>query len=224
MTQSLASGQSAMGASRVPDENDQTSQPSSPPGTTKTQPSLDEKTRSQLEANETQLTKIISALHNSLGFVQAGRKNFAGAAVEFRLAKRWNPQQVGLDYNLGLAYFRAELYREALAPLESEIKTNPANTQARWLLGLSYFNTREYSRTAELLHDVLSSGSTNVELCYALVSSLIKEQKLDAADKAIEQMMVLTGTTPRLAQARYELEEAKRENEAFKKLKKQKPQ
>lgn len=197
MTQSLSSKQSTMGASRVPDEN-----------AAVTQASLDQKTRSELEANEAQLTKIIAALHNSLGLVQAGRQNLTGAAVEFRLAKKWNPQQAGLDYNLGLAYFRAELYREALAPLESEIKSNPANTQARWLLGLSYFNTRAYSKAVELLHDVLSSASTNVELWYALASSLIMEGKIDDAQRAIEQMAVLTGTTPRLSQARYELGKA----------------
>jgi len=192
MTQSLSAKQSTMGASRLPDESDQTSR------ATETQNSLDAKTRSELEANEAYLTKIISALHNSLGLVQAGRQNLTGAAVEFRLAKKWNPQQAGLDYNLGLAYFRAELYREALAPLESEIKSNPTNTRARWLLGLSYFNTRDYSKAAELLHDVLSSGSTNAELYYALASSLIKQQKIDAAQQTIEQMAVLTGTTPRL--------------------------
>ena len=205
ITQSMSSKQSTMGTSRVPDENDQ-----------KTQAPLDPKIRSELETNEAQLTKIIAALHNSLGLVQAGQQKLSDAAVEFRLAKKWNPQQAGLDYNLGLAYFRAESYREALAPLESEIKANPANTQARWLLGLSYFHTQEYSKAAELLHDVLSAGSTNVEIWYALASSLIKLGKIDDAERAIEQMAVLTGTTPRLSQIRNELEEAK--------LKKQKPQ
>src|SRR6185436_9771595 len=73
-TQSLSSKQSTMGTSRVPAEND----------SVPAQNSLDQKTRSELEANEAQLTKIISALHNSLGLVQAGRQNLAGAAVEFR--------------------------------------------------------------------------------------------------------------------------------------------
>src|SRR6185369_6476746 len=41
LTQSLSSKQSTMGASRIPDENNQ-----------KTQASLDQKTRSELEANE----------------------------------------------------------------------------------------------------------------------------------------------------------------------------
>src|SRR6185503_13691602 len=206
--QNLNSRQSTMGAARLPDENDQTSHTRSLPGATVTRDSLDQKTRLALETNEAHLTKIISALHNSLGLVQAGGRDLAGAAIEFRLAKRWNPQQVGLDYNLGLAYFRAELYKEALAPLESEIKANPANTQARWLLGLSYFKTGEYSRAAELLHDVLSSGTANVELCYALASSLIQQGKIDDAEHAIEQMTVLTGTTPRLPQVRYELGKA----------------
>jgi tetratricopeptide (TPR) repeat protein len=199
-TQSLSSKQSTMGASRVPDENDQ-----------KTQASLDPKLRSEIEASEAQLTKIISALHNSLGLVEAGRENLAGAAVEFRFAKRWNPHQAGLDYNLGLAYFRAGAYREALAPLESEIKVNPTNTQARWLLGLSYFNTSGYAKAVELLHDVLTSESTNVELWYALASSLIKQQQIDTAEHAIERMTVLTAANPnnvRLAQARYELGKA----------------
>jgi len=209
MAQSLSSGQSTMSASRLPDENDQVSDTRSLAGATVTRDPLDQKARSALEANEAHLTKIISALHNSIGLVQAGRRNFAGAANEFRFAKRWNPQQVGLDYNLGLAYFRAELYREALAPLESEIKANPTNTQARWLLGLSYFNTREYPKAAELLHDVPSSGSTNVELCYALASSLIKQQKIDAAEQAIERMTVSTGPTPRLHVLRGQLHYAR---------------
>jgi tetratricopeptide (TPR) repeat protein len=195
MTQSLHAKQSTMGASRLPDESDLA-----------TENSLGPKTRSELEASEAYLTKIISALHNSLGLVLAGQKNLAGAAVEFKLAKKWNPQQAGLDYNLGLAYFRAESYNEAVAPLESEIKSNPANTQARWLLGLSYFNIREYPKAAALLHDVPSSGSTNVELYYALASSLIKEGKADAAEKAIEQMSVSTGTTPRLHALRGQLQ------------------
>jgi tetratricopeptide (TPR) repeat protein len=220
ITQSLSSKQSTMGASRVPDEN-----------TTATQASLDQKTRSELEANEAQLTKIISALHNSLGLVQAGRQNLAGAAVEFRLAKRWNPQQAGLDYNLGLAYFRAESYREALAPLESEIKSNPANTQARWLLGLSYFHTQDYSKAAGLLHDVPSSGSTNVELYYALGKALLQQGNFAGAVSNLEMAVKLD---PENALFHYELgrayiaagrsEEGKRENETFNRLKKQTPQ
>lgn len=220
ITQSLSSKQSTMGTSRVPDENDQ-----------KTQPSLDEKTRSELEANEAQLTKIIAALHNSLGLVQAGRQDLADAAVQFRLAKKWNPQQAGLDYNLGLAYFRAKSYREALAPLESEIKANPANTQARWLLGLSYFKTQDYSKAAELLHDVPASGSTNVELYYALGKALLEQGNFVGA---VSNLEIAVKLEPENALFHYELgraytaagrrEDGKREDETFNRLKKQTPQ
>jgi len=223
LTQKLSSGQATMGASRVPDESDPKS-----PGATNTQNPLDPKTRSELEGNEAQLTKIISALHNSLGLVLAGQQDFTGAAVEFRLAKKWNPQQAGLDYNLGLVYFRAESYREELAPLESEIKSNPTNTQARWLLGLSYFKTQDYVKTTELLHDVPSSGSTNVEVWYALGKALLEQNDVAGA---ISNLEVAVKLKPENAIFHYELgraytaagrlDEGKRENETFNRLKKQ---
>lgn len=206
MAQSLSAGASTMGESRVPEETSAKSNTRAATGPPNT---LDQSTRSLLERNKADLAKVLSALHNSVGLAQAAQQNFAAAAVEFRLAKKWNPEQVGLDYNAGLAYFRAELYREAIAPLESEINSNPKNTQARWLLGLSYFNTREYSKAAALLDDVISSASTNVELCYALASSLIKLGKLAQAEQAIERVSALSGASSRLhVLARFELGKA----------------
>ena len=223
MTQKLSSRQATMGTSRVPDENDQTR-------SSATATSLDQKTRSDLEATEAHLTRIISALHNSLGLVQAQQRNFTGAVNEFRLAKRWNSQQTGLDYNLGLAYFRAELYKEALAPLESELKANPTNTQARWLLGLSYFHTQAYAKTVELLQDVPSSGSTNAEVWYALGKALLEQNDVAGA---VNNLEIAVKLEPENADFHYELgraytaagrrDEGKRENDTFNRLKKQTP-
>src|SRR6185503_8196167 len=52
MAQSLSARQSTMGASRLPDENDQASHTPSLPSATATRDYLDQKTRSDLEANE----------------------------------------------------------------------------------------------------------------------------------------------------------------------------
>ena len=224
MTQAASSKQATMGTSRVPDESDQTR--STTPAN-----SLDQKTRSELDATEAHLTKIISALHNSLGLVQAQQRNFNAAVNEFRLAKRWNPQQAGLDYNLGLAYFRAELYKDAVPPLESELKANPANIQARWLLGLSYFHIQAYAKTVELLQDVPSSGSTNADVWYALGKALLAQNDIAGAISNLEVAVKLASEN---ADFHYELgraytaagrpEEAKRENDEFNRLKKQTPQ
>jgi tetratricopeptide (TPR) repeat protein len=130
--------------------------------------------------------------------LRADRGDFRAAAEQFRLAANWNPQQQGLDYNLGLAYFRSESYRDAVPPLETEVKTHPQNTRARWLLGLSYFKTTNYARASELLADVITSESTNIDLYYALASSLIKLGKTELADQAIQRMAEVTGDSPQL--------------------------
>jgi tetratricopeptide (TPR) repeat protein len=108
------------------------------------------------------------------------------------------------------------LYREAVAPLESEIKSNPKNTQARWLLGLSYFNIREYAKAAALLDDVISSPSTNVELLSALTSSLIRQGKLEQAEHAIERMSALAGASSRLHVLKGQLQYARGHDEEAK--------
>jgi predicted Zn-dependent protease len=59
------------------------------------------------------------------------------------------------------------------------------------------------------LDDVISSASTNVELCYALASSLIKLGKLAQAEQAIERVSALSGASSRLhVLARFELGKA----------------
>ena len=54
-------------------------------------------------------------------------------------AARWNPQLGGVNFNWGLASFKAEQYKDAITPLESELQTQPHSIPAKQLLGLSYF-------------------------------------------------------------------------------------
>jgi tetratricopeptide (TPR) repeat protein len=48
-----------------------------------------------------------------------------------------NPEQEGLTFNLGLAYYKDQSYERAIPPLEQELKLHPQNDAARVLLGLS---------------------------------------------------------------------------------------
>src|SRR5438445_10605906 len=93
----------------------------------------------ELERAEAYYAKILAGAHSGIGLLRADPGDFRAAAEQFRLAANWNPQQEDVDYNLGLAYFRSEAYKDALPPLEREVKTHPQNIPARWLLGLSSF-------------------------------------------------------------------------------------
>jgi tetratricopeptide (TPR) repeat protein len=197
MAQTSSTGPSTMGTSQLPDQEDKLPATSSV-DSTKTSSKPDETTIRELETAEAYYAKLLAATHSSIGLLRADRGDFRAAAEQFRLAANWNPQQQDIDYNLGLAYFRAESYKDAVPPLETEVKTHPQNIRARWLLGLSYFKTSNYARASELLADVVTSESTNIDLYYALAASLIKQGKTELADQAIQRMAKVTGDSPQL--------------------------
>lgn len=198
MAQTSGTSPSTMGTSQLPDQEDKLPATGSFGSTTTPSEVPDEKAKRELESAEAYYAKLLAATHSSIGLLRADQGDFRAAAEQFRLAANWNPQQEDVDYNLGLAYFRAESYKDAVPPLEIEVKTHPHNNRARWLLGLSYFKTSNYPRASELLADLVTSESTNIDLYYALASSLIKLGKTDLADQAIQRMAKVTGDSPQL--------------------------
>ena len=198
MAQTLDTGPSTMGTSQLPDQEDKLPVAGSSDGTTTSSNVRDEKAIRELESAEAYYAKLLAATHSSIGLLRADRGDFRAAAEQFRLAANWNPQQEDVDYNLGLAYFRSESYQDAVPPLETEVKAHPQNNHARWLLGLSYFKTSNYVRASELLADLVTSESTNIDLYYALAFSLIKQGKAELADQAIQRMAKVTGDSPQL--------------------------
>jgi tetratricopeptide (TPR) repeat protein len=198
MAQTLPTGPSTMGMSQLPEQEDKL--PATGPLNSTTTPANvpDEKAIREWETAEAYYAKLLAATHSSIGLLRADRGDFRAAAEHFRLAANWNPQQQDVDYNLGLAYFRSESYRDAVPPLETEVKAHPQNTRARWLLGLSYFKTTNYARASELLADIISSETTNTDLYYALAASLIELGKIALADQAIQRMVKVTGDSPQV--------------------------
>ena len=115
-----------------------------------------------LKALKLFLSKVIANAHNEIALLRADNKDFKAATERFTLAAKWDPQLVDLNYNWGLAAFKADLFKEAVTPLEKELKDHPTNVQARQLLGLSYFMLEDYPKASELLSDVIASKPSNV--------------------------------------------------------------
>src|SRR6185436_693736 len=115
---------------------------------------LDPAKAEKLKAEETYYSKVVAAGHNSIGLLRAERKDFKEAATQFALAAKWNPNQEGLNFNLGLANYKSEQYKEAIPALESELKLDPTNIGIKQLLGLSYFMMNDYAKAAALLTEV----------------------------------------------------------------------
>ena len=152
----------------------------------------------ELKAGEAYYSAVIARAHNQLGLLRADSGDFKMATEQFALAGKANSQLEGVNFNLGLAAFKAELYKEATTPLERELSAHPDNVQAKQLLGLSYFMLENYPKTSQLLSDVIVARPFNVGVYYTLALSLIKEGKKDEADQVIKHMVVAGGDSPQL--------------------------
>jgi tetratricopeptide (TPR) repeat protein len=174
----------------------------------------DRKTSEELKASAAYYAKVVASAHNNIGLLRAEGGDFRGAAEQFNLAAKWNPQLDGLNLNRGLASFKAELYRDAIQPLEDELKAHPTNIQAKKLLGQGYFMLENYPRASQVLADLVATNTGDVALYYMLSLSLAKQGKKEAANRVIQQMVMMGGNSPQLhillGQAYYSLGETPR--------------
>lgn len=158
---------------------------------------LDEKTRQDLKSNEAYYAKVVASAHNNLGLLQAQREDFRKAVDQFALAAKWDSELEGLNFNWGLANFKAQLFKDAISPLEKELSVHPSHVAASQLLGMSYFMVDNFAKASELLSKSLSSQPDNTSLYYPLAISLAKQGRKDEADRVVKQMME-RGNSPQL--------------------------
>jgi len=158
----------------------------------------DEQTRSNLNDREAYYARVIAAAHENIGLLRADQRDFRGAAEQFGTAAKWNPQLERINYNWGLAAYKAALYKDAVAPLERELAASPSNGAAKQLLGMSYFMTEDYSKAAALLGDVAASKPGDAGLYYPLAVSLMKQGKKEEAERILQQLITAGGNNPQV--------------------------
>ncbi|MFL6283369.1 MAG: tetratricopeptide repeat protein [Pyrinomonadaceae bacterium] len=215
-----AKAEAYLSAENLQDEKGKFPEMSSAEGLVAETNAPDEKTREDLAGGESYYTQVVATAHNAVGLLRAEGGDFHGAAEQFRLASRWNPRLEGVDYNLGLASYKAEMFKDAIPPLERELSARPSNMQARQLLGMSYFVTEDYARAADTLAQVVAARPENVGLSYTLALALIKQGKTVEANARIAQMIERGGNSPQLhivlGQAYYEQGETAKSLEELK--------
>jgi tetratricopeptide (TPR) repeat protein len=159
---------------------------------------LSEAANQDLKRSEAYYKKVIGAAHNNIGLLRAEREDFLAAAKQFTLASRWDPEHDGINYNLGLAYYKAQSYKQAAPPLENELRANPGSRPAAILLGLTQFRLGNYTWAAELLRGSVDPNSQDIDTHYALASALISQGKTEASDQVIERIRTIRGDAPHL--------------------------
>jgi len=127
------------------------------------------------------VAEILSSSYNDLGVMRAKASNFTEASEYFKQAAVWQPSLPGLDRNWGMASYRAQLYSEAIPPLERQLAASPGDTFVRQLLGLSYFMTDHFAKTVEVLHPLLPQPPDDPGLLFAWGTSLVRTRQSETA-------------------------------------------
>ena len=146
------------------------------------------------------------AARGAAGLPRGGRALRRGRATGTRSTK-------GSTSTSASPHFKSESYKEAVAPLERELKSRPANLQAKQLLGLSYFMTEDYARAAALLTEVVAAKPAGRD---ALLPARALARQARASRRrpnaSSRQMVALGGNSPQvhilLGRAYYEQNDA----------------
>ena len=125
--------------------------------------------------------EILGSSYNDLGVMRAKDSKFPEAAEFFKQAAAWKSDLPGLDRNWGFASFRAELYQEAVPPLERQLRTHPDDAFIRQLLGLSYSMLENDQKVVEVLHPFLEHPPDDPGLLLAWGTALVRTRQSGTA-------------------------------------------
>ncbi len=134
--------------------------------------------------------EILGSSYNDLGVMRAKNSRFPEAAEFFRQAATWKPDLPGLDRNWGLACFRAELYSEAVLPLQRQLRAHPDDAFIRQLLGLSYSILENDAKVVEVLQPFLENPPDDPGLLLAWGTALVHTRQSGAATGIFRRLLV----------------------------------
>ena len=112
-----------------------------------------------------------------IGLLEARQEHYGTAVTFYRKALALDPGMPGLRLNLGLAYFKAGDYREAIHVFEPLLKTQPAQSpnvdRLTLLLGMSHYGLGEYRAATLYLMRASAADPQNLTLLLTLAHSCL---------------------------------------------------
>jgi tetratricopeptide (TPR) repeat protein len=130
-----------------------------------------------------------------LGLLEARQEHYAEAIAFYRKAMALNPAMPRLRFNLGLAYFKAADYKNALEQLRPLLKTQPPTSDEAQrltiLIGMSHYGLGEFAAADPYLKRAADIDAQNLPLLLTLAHSCLFSKQypcvLDAFHRIIAQ-------------------------------------
>lgn len=130
--------------------------------------------------------------------------NDSAAIARYRAILRAAPHLAPAYNNLGMLYFNAREYSDAVPVLEQGLRIDPNMPTATALLGLSYFELGDNKRAEPLLRSALGANPTDKHLQMSFIHVLLRLGKTQAAVQRLNEYL---GRNPKDQEAWYLLGE-----------------
>lgn len=117
------------------------------------------------------------------------RAGQAEAALEkFRRAAELSPGDPAIQFNVGLALFRLERYREALPALEKSLGHAASEPNARFLRGAIYYQFGEFEQCVLELEQVRNHPQFGEPALYRLVEAYRRMGRVEVSQKTFAEL------------------------------------
>ena len=130
-----------------------------------------------------------------LGLLEAHREHYAEAIASYRKAMALNPTMPRLRFNLGLAYFKATDYKEALQQFSPLIKTLPSESDEAQrlaiLIGMSHYGLGEFTEATPYLQQAADRDTQNLTLLLTLAHSCLLSKQYQCVLDAFHRIVAL---------------------------------
>jgi tetratricopeptide (TPR) repeat protein len=165
-------------------------------------------------------------VHEISGEVMESMKNYDGALIEYKKAVEMGPDQPGVHFLLGNAYWSLSKWSDAVQEFKIELSNDPSNCTAQWKMGNAILEQHESPE--EALDDVNKALAICPNLVQARVDRARALTRLDRNEEAVEDLRVAEKVSPEEPSIHFllghalrslgHMEESRVEMEAFTKL------
>src|SRR5436853_6844509 len=151
-----------------------------------------------LAAAETEYKAILAVGYYRLGKVYSAQQAYQSAITAFEAAARFGPDSQETLIDLAIAYFNAEQFDQARAPLAKALAGNPQSVAAHHMMGKTYFMLGDFVKSAGELKTALKLKADDYDVAYTLGLAYLKQRQIAAARQVYEQMLKQLGDRPQL--------------------------
>ncbi len=130
-----------------------------------------------------------------MGLLNGRQENYAAAIENYRKALKLAPAMPGLEMNLGLAYFKAEQFPDAIKVFSAEIRRQAANSPAAQrltiLLGMAHYGMGDYFVAIPYLQQAAKDDPQSLPMRLTLAHSCLWSKQYDCVMAVYKEILAL---------------------------------